>query len=268
MLLWMKAHVDGMRSLIYYVSRCLDEEALAADEGRKRVQSGRIAILTPIVKAYCAQRGFEVCSMAMQVYGGSGYIRDYPVEQLVRDCRIAAIFEGTDGIQAMDLLGRKLAMGKGKVFMDILSGIQATITEAKAQEGLTDLAEGLETAAGQLAAAARNLGARAMSAEVRTAFAHAYPFLMAFGDVIMGWMLLWRANTAAPLLEKRLAKVAPEDHARKIARDKRAAFYDGQRQTARYFIKNLLPVTLGQIETIQAGDAAAVEISEGGFGGL
>jgi alkylation response protein AidB-like acyl-CoA dehydrogenase len=268
MLIWMKAHVEGMRSLIYYVSRCLDEEALAVDEDQKNVPSGRIALLTPIVKAYCAQRGFEACSMAMQVYGGSGYIRDYPVEQLTRDCRIAAIFEGTDGIQAMDLLGRKLGMGKGEVFMDILGEIQATVTAAKAQEGLADLGEGLETAAGQLAATAQSLGARAMSVDVKTAFAHAYPFLMAFGDVIMAWMLLWRANTAAPLLKKRLAEVAPEARPGKIAKDKKAAFYDGQHQTARYFIKNLLPVTLGQMRTIQAGDAAAVKIGEAGFGGL
>jgi alkylation response protein AidB-like acyl-CoA dehydrogenase len=268
MLIWMKAHVEGMRSLVYYVSRCLDEEALAEEETRRRIHSGRIAMLTPIVKAYCAQRGFEVCTMAMQVYGGYGYIRDYPVEQLTRDCRIAAIFEGTDGIQAMDLLGRKLGMGKGKVFMDILGEIQATVTAAKAQEGLADLAEGVEAAAGQMAATAQSLGGRAMSAEVKTAFAHAYPFLMAFGDVVMAWMLLWRAATAAPLLEKRLAKVAPEDRARKIAKDKKAAFYDGQRQTARYFIENLLPLTLGQMQTIQAGDAAPLEIAEAGFGGL
>jgi hypothetical protein len=206
--------------------------------------------------------------MAMQVYGGSGYIRDYPVEQLARDCRIASIFEGTDGIQAMDLLGRKLGMDKGQVFMDILGEIQATIAEAKAQEGLADLAEGLETAAAQLAATAQNLGARAFSTEVKTAFAHAYPFLMVCGDVIMAWMLLWRAVVAAPLLEKRLAKLAPEERALKIASDKKAAFYDAQHHTARYFIKSLLPVTLGQMQSIQAGDAAAVEIGEAGFGGV
>jgi alkylation response protein AidB-like acyl-CoA dehydrogenase len=272
MLLWMKAHVDGMRSLVYYVSRCLDGEALAEDEAVKKVQNGRIALLTPIVKAYCAQRGFEVCSMAMQVYGGSGYTCDYPVEQLTRDCRIASIFEGTDGIQAMDLLGRKLGMAKGQVFMDVLGEIQATVSAAKdnaeATADLKDLAEGLEKAAGELAATAQGLGKTAMSAQVKTAFAHAHPFLMAFGDVAMAWMLLWRAATAAPLLEKRLAKVAPEARAAKIAKDKLAAFYDGQRQTARFFIKSVLPETMGRMRSIQAGDAAALEIGEAGFGGL
>jgi alkylation response protein AidB-like acyl-CoA dehydrogenase len=268
MLLWMKAHVDGMRSLVYFVSRCLDEEALAADEAEKRAQNSRIALLTPIVKAYCAQRGFEICSMAMQVYGGSGYTCDYPVEQLTRDCRIASIFEGTDGIQAMDLLGRKLGMDNGQVFMNILGEIQTTVSAAKAVAGLEDLAVGLEKAAAQLADTAQGLGKVAMSAEVRTAFAHAHPFLMAFGDVAIAWMLLWRATAAEPLLEKRLAKVAPEARAAKVAKDKLAAFYDGQRQTARFFIKSVLPETLGRMRSIQAGDDAALEISEVGFGGL
>jgi hypothetical protein len=261
-----------MRSLVYYVSRCLDEEVLAVDEAEKRIHNSRIALLTPIVKAYCAQRGFEVCSMAMQVYGGSGYTCDYPVEQLTRDCRIASIFEGTDGIQAMDLLGRKLGMAKGQVFMDVLGEIQATVSAAKdnaeATADLKELADGLQEAARQLAATAQDLGKAAMSAEVKTAFAHAHPFLMAFGDVIMGWMLLWRASTAAPLLAKRLAKVAPEARAAKIAKDKLAAFYDGQRQTARFFIKSVLPETLGRMRSIQTGDDAAVGISEAGFGGL
>ena len=72
------------------------------------------------MKTYCAQRGFDVCVEAVQVYGGYGYIKEYPVEQLVRDCKITSIYEGTDGIQAMDLLGRKLGMAKGRVFMNFL----------------------------------------------------------------------------------------------------------------------------------------------------
>ena len=268
MLLWMKAHVDGMRSLVYYVSRCQDEAALTDVEVAVSGHNDRIALLTPVVKAYCAQRGFEVCSMAMQVYGGSGYIRDYPVEQLTRDCRIASIFEGTDGIQAMDLLGRKLGMDGGRVFIQLLAEIQATVQAARAHADLAALADALEAAVRHLATTAQALGERARSAEVKSAFAHAHPFLISFGDVIMAWMLLWRANTATPLLEKRLAKVAPEARAQKINTDKKAAFYEGQRQTARFFIQNVLPETRGRMRSIQAGDAAALKISEAGFGGL
>jgi alkylation response protein AidB-like acyl-CoA dehydrogenase len=109
MLLWMKSHVEGMRSFIYYVARCFDLAECAADEKERERNDDRIALLTPLIKAYCAGRGFEVCTEAMQVHGGCGYTTDYPVEQLARDCKIASIFEGTDGIQAMDLLGASWA---------------------------------------------------------------------------------------------------------------------------------------------------------------
>ncbi|MGD9289272.1 MAG: acyl-CoA dehydrogenase family protein, partial [Desulfobacterales bacterium] len=112
MLLEMKAYVDGMRSFVYYVGQCLDKEALADTEAERVLYKGYADLLTPLVKAYCAQRGFDVCVTAVQVYGGYGYIKEYPVEQLVRDCKITSIYEGTDGIQAMDLLGRKLGMAK------------------------------------------------------------------------------------------------------------------------------------------------------------
>ena len=105
MLLEMKAYVEGMRSFVYYVGQCLEREALAASEEEKAFYKGFGDLLTPLVKAYCAQRGFDVCVQAVQVYGGYGYIKEYPVEQLVRDCKITSIYEGTDGIQAMDLLG-------------------------------------------------------------------------------------------------------------------------------------------------------------------
>ena len=122
MLLGMKAYVEGMRSFVYYVGQCLDREALAAGEAEKARYKGFGDLLTPLVKAYCAQRGFDVCVTALQVYGGYGYIKEYPVEQLVRDCKITSIYEGTDGIQAMDLLRRKLGMVNGRVFMNFPGG--------------------------------------------------------------------------------------------------------------------------------------------------
>ncbi|MBW2429008.1 MAG: acyl-CoA dehydrogenase, partial [Deltaproteobacteria bacterium] len=123
MLLQMKAYVEGMRSFVYYVGQCLEREALAAGEEERSFYKGLADLLTPLVKAYCAQRGFDVCVQAVQVYGGYGYIKEYPVEQLLRDCKITSIYEGTDGIQAMDLLGRKLGMEKGQVFINFLGEI-------------------------------------------------------------------------------------------------------------------------------------------------
>nr|WP_155320530.1 acyl-CoA dehydrogenase [Desulfosarcina alkanivorans] len=268
MLLWMKSHVEGMRSFIYYVARCFDLAECSADEGERERNDDRIALLTPLIKAYCAGRGFEVCTEAMQVHGGCGYTMDYPVEQLARDCKIASIFEGTDGIQAMDLLGRKLGMKKGAVFMDVLDEIKKTIEQANGIDSLKPLSRALETAVDQLAETAMGIGRQAMSPAFKTAFAHAHPFMMAMGDVIMGWMLLWRAAISAPRLEKRVGGLEERKKIDKLEKDKDAAFYSGQIQSARYFINSVLPITLGRLAAIRTGDDAVLEITERGFGGL
>ena len=268
MLLWMKSHVEGMRSFIYYVARCFDLAECAADEKERRRNDDRIALLTPLIKAYCAERGFEVCIEAMQVHGGCGYTMDYPVEQLARDCKIASIFEGTDGIQAMDLLGRKLGMKKGAVFMDFLDEIKTIIERAKAIDSLTPLSAALESAVEQLGETAMSIGKQAMSPEFKTAFACAHPFMMAMGDVIMAWMLLWRAVVAAPKLEKIIGGANDEKKNDLIEKDKQAAFYDGQIKGARYFIRSVLPVALGRLTAARNADDAVLKISERGFGGL
>jgi alkylation response protein AidB-like acyl-CoA dehydrogenase len=123
-LMIMKAYVEGMRSLLYYVGICDDKREIAADPEQQIKYQGIIDLLIPIVKGYITDRAFEICSHAIQVYGGYGYIKEYPLEQLLRDCRITMIYEGTNGIQAMDLLGRKLGMNKGKPIMDLLGEIQ------------------------------------------------------------------------------------------------------------------------------------------------
>lgn len=255
MLLYMKAHVEGMRSFIYYVARCFDKlENTESDEERSHYQD-LIELLTPLVKAYCAQRGFDVCIQAIQVYGGYGYTKEYPVEQLARDCKIASIYEGTDGIQAMDLLGRKIGMKKGKVFMDFLEKIQKTVFRAKTIEEIVPLAEKVEKAMNRLGETAMHLGQKAMSPELKTAFAHAFPFLEVTGDVIMAWMLLWRSSVAAQKIEKG-------------AKKKDVPFYEGQIKSAAFYINTVLPVTFGRMDSIILGDPAAVEISEASFGGL
>jgi len=268
MLLWMKAHVEGMRSFIYYVARCFDLAECADDKKERECNDDRIALLTPLIKAYCAERGFEVCIEAMQVHGGCGYTSDYPVEQLARDCKIASIFEGTDGIQAMDLLGRKIGLKKGAVFMDFIGEIKNTIDQAKATDAINPLATTLEAALEQLGETANIIGRQAVSPKYKIAFASAQPFMMAMGDVIMGWMLLWRAAVSAPKLEKIVDGMDNEKRAATLERDKNAAFYDGQIQSARYFINAVLPITVGRLAGVRTGDEAVLEITERGFGGV
>jgi hypothetical protein len=253
MLMWMKAHVEGMRSFIYYTETLFAKAALACTTEECDFNKALIELFTPLVKAYSAQRGFDITVQAMQVYGGAGYCKEYPVEQHLRDCKIASIYEGTDGIQAMDLLGRKIVGDGGKAFSDFLKQVQLTIDTAKANEGLKKMATALEIAAGRLAAAAAALSKTVKSPQVKQAFAHAFPFLEAMGDVIMGWMRLWRAQVAANALTKG-------------AKAKDQEFYKGQIKTSEFFLHTVLPCTQGKIESILQMCNAANEMEEPWFG--
>jgi len=254
MLLTMKVYVEGMRSLLYYVGFLEDLKKVASDPEDREKYQGMIDLLIPICKGYVTDRAFEVCNLGVQVYGGYGYIKEYPQEQLLRDVRITMIYEGTNGIQAMDLLGRKLGMNKGKPVMDLLGKIQTTIAGAKKQDSIREPAEKLETAINKLGEVGMHIGAQAMSPQVMNAFAFANSFMEVTGDVIMAWMLLWRASIAAGKLEKGVKK-------------KDVAFYEGQIKSAEFFVSSMLPVTLGKMDTILAGNDAVVKISEDSFGG-
>ncbi|MBU0992430.1 MAG: acyl-CoA dehydrogenase [Proteobacteria bacterium] len=250
MLLNMKAYVDGMRALIYYISNCFDQVAIAANEDIKAKYQGLIEILTPISKSYCTDKGFEVCSTGVQVYGGYGFCSEFPQEQLLRDCKITAIYEGTNGIQAMDLLGRKLGMNNGKPMMDLLGEISARIKDAK-EAGLEELAGKVEAAVGKLGEIAMHMGKTAMSEKIMDAFAEAVPFQEAAGDVIMAWLHIWRATVATKAISGAKKKDVP--------------FYQGQIKTAQYFIEQLLPVTLGKMEAIKATTSSIMEMPEEAF---
>jgi hypothetical protein len=231
---------------------------LAEDDKEKARLQGMIDILIPVCKGYVTDRAYDVCNLGVQVYGGYGYIREYPQEQLVRDCRITMIYEGTNGIQAMDLLGRKLGMDKGAVFMDLLNEITAAIKKAAKIPRLEKSAAAVEKSLNRLGEIAMHLGKTAVSKDLKLAFAYAHPFLEVVGDVIMAWMLLWRAAAAVPKLEK-LAGSADENAIRsKVAQNKDAAFYDGQLKTAEFFIHCMLPATMGKMNAIAAGNPARV----------
>lgn len=246
----MKSYVEGMRSLLYYIAFCNDRIKTLDDAVEKERLGGIIDILTPIAKGYVTDRAFDVCSSGMQVYGGYGFIEEYPQSQLMRDCRITMIYEGTNGIQAMDLLGRKIGMKKGKPVMDLFGEIQSIINQAKSSQTLAALAGDVEAVLGKLGEVLMHMGKKAMSAEVMSAFAFAHPLLDAFGDVVMAWMLLWRASVA----EKAMS-----------SSQKDAVFYQGQITSAKYFIETILPVTHGKINSIMKTSNAPIEMDEAAF---
>jgi hypothetical protein len=267
MLLLMKAYVDGMRSFVYYVAYCFDKESTAKTRAEKERYNDLIELLTPIIKAYCSERGQLVCDQAIQVHGGYGYTKEYPVEQLYRDCKITSIYEGTNGIQAMDLLGRKLGMKKGTVFIDFINEIKATVVSARKIPRLEDLASQVERALNRFSEVALQISKTASSKDMKLAFAYAHPFMEVAGDVIMAWMLLWRAAVAVPKLEKLAGGAGAETIQSKVAKNKDAAFYDGQLKAAEFFITSLLPVTIGKMNAIAAPHPAAIDIHEKSFGG-
>jgi len=251
-LLYMKSHIEGIRSLLYYVAYCEDLTVLSDSEEDKEKYQGLIDLLIPVAKGYVTDRAFDICNYGMQIYGGYGYIADYPQEQLMRDCRITQIYEGTNGIQAMDLLGRKLGMKKGKLVMDLMGEMTNTVNQAKNTEGLEDQAAKLEEALNKLGEVAMHMGKTAMSEKIMEAFAFAYPFMEVCGDVILSWMLLWRATIAKEALAGK-------------AKKKDVPFYEGLVKSSEYFAYTVLPTTQGKMNAILTTNGAAVDIDEASF---
>ncbi|MCA1788079.1 MAG: acyl-CoA dehydrogenase, partial [Desulfobacteraceae bacterium] len=191
-LLTMKTFSEGMRSLLFYVGFMEDLMTVSSNDTDKARYQGIIDVLIPVAKGYVTDRAFDMCSLGVQVFGGYGFTKEYPQEQLLRDCKITQIYEGTNGIQAMDLVGRKLGLNNGGAFMDLAAEMEKTIAAAKNEPLLTPLSDILETTLHHLQETAGKLAGDIGTDNILTAFAHAHPFLDVTGDTLMGWMLLWR----------------------------------------------------------------------------
>jgi hypothetical protein len=253
MLLTMKVYTEGMRSLLYYIAHCEDMKSLSENSEEKARYQDRIDFLIPVAKSYVTDRAVDVCNIGIQVHGGYGYTSEYPVEQLLRDVRITSIYEGTNGIQAIDLLGRKLAMKDGLLFTGLMDEIRQTAADAKKYSPIEHLADRVETAVDRLFRTAEHLSRVAEGPDAPNAFAFASSFLDVTGDVTMAWMLLWRAMLAIGKLPAASGKAD-------------ISFYQGQIKSAEFFIRSILPVTLGRIDSILDNCGAAVEISNESFG--
>ena len=252
MLLKMKSNTEAMRSILYYVGLMEDMVKVAETDEDRVKYKGIIDVLIPVAKGYITDRAFELCSDGVQVFGGYGFTKEYPQEQLLRDCKITQIYEGTNGIQAMDLLGRKLGLNKGRAFTDLLTEVTKTIEAAKGTDGLTPQAALLEKSVTKLMETAKSLGGLMGEKKIETAFAHAHPFLDVTGDVLMAWMLLWRAVIASQKLAEKPKK-------------KDVAFYNGILASAKFFTASVLPVSQGKMETIMTADNAAMDIDDSAF---
>ena len=259
MLLWMKSNVEGMRALMYYAALAVDRERTAAGEEEQDKWQGILEVLTPICKAYCSDVAFRVCENAVQVYGGYGFCAEYPVEQFLRDEKIASIYEGANGIQALDLVGRKLAMKKGRYFMNLLGEMNATVAACTGQPSLKDLAGKVQQRIDSLAELALYFGQCGREGKFLVPLTNAYPFLMLMGKVVCAWLLLWQARVAQENLEK--TSQGKELDAEFIRENREAAFYAGKLASAKYFINHVLPEADAACTAIKSEDLSVMEIA-------
>jgi hypothetical protein len=251
----------------YYTGYC--EDMAAATEGDEaKSWAGLVELLTPIVKAYCSDKAWAVAETAIQVLGGYGFCSEYRVEQCARDVKIASLYEGTNGIQAMDLLGRKLPMAGGKLFAFLMSRMDEPIKQAKSSAALKPYAERLEHGRAELTKITQHVGQQAGGKEFLLGFLNATPLLEIFGDVISGWMLLWQAAIAEKKFESLANAAGAKDEAarKKLIRDNHeAAYLAGKVQSARFMIGTQLPKVDGKVLAILSNETAALEIEEVSF---
>ena len=270
MLLWMKSNVESTRAIVYYCAHCFDMSQILDDAEKKEKWIGLAEVLTPIVKAYVSDIGFRVTELAIQVYGGYGYCSEYPVEQFMRDVKIASLYEGTNGIQALDLVGRKLSMKRGAYFMGLLGEMSTTISKFKDDPRLTDLVEATKAAVDSLVDIGMFFAKCGKEGKFMVPISNAYPFLMMMGKVVSGWLLLWEAGVAAEKLDalgkaQGVERSDPGKWADFVQSNKDAAFYTGKVASAKYFIKNVLPEVDAAVKAIKSEDLSIMEIPEGSF---
>ncbi len=251
MLLTQKAYVEGAFDLGLYAARLVDEEQTAqTDEERKNAHE-LLDLLTPIVKSWPSEFCLKANEMAIQILGGHGYTREYPVEQYYRDNRLNPIHEGTHGIQSLDLLGRKLMQNGGAGLRQLLGLIQGTCKRAGEFGSLDALRQPLEQLLARLTEVTQTLLGDLMAGKINLALANSALYLKVFGHAVIGWRWLEQAIRA----EQGLAKGNEAD----------GAFYRGKLQAARYFLTWEVPSCHHELALLAARDDTCLTMQEDWF---
>ncbi|WP_412026750.1 acyl-CoA dehydrogenase C-terminal domain-containing protein [Deinococcus yunweiensis] len=252
MLLTGKAYTEAGRAMAMWLALSIDTEHHHPDEGKRQEAADLVALLTPIAKAFMTDNGFNVAVQSQQVFGGHGYIQEWGMEQFVRDARIGQIYEGTNGIQSLDLLGRKVLMDGGKKLQKLAATLQEFVDEHEGDEHIGDYATQLGKAAQQLGSLTMVIGQKAMqeggASEVNAA---AVDYLRFFGHVVYGY--LWA----------RMAKIAQDNI---DAGNDRDGFYLAKVQTAKFYFARLFPETKALAATIKAGNESLAVDDRAVFG--
>ncbi len=237
MLMEAKALTEGLRALCLWGALQVDLEHAAPVDADRQMAADLIGLLTPVIKGYGTDKGYEIATNAQQVYGGHGYIAEWGMEQYVRDARIAMIYEGTNGVQAMDLVGRKLAQNGGRAVQAFFALVASEVETAKHDAATADFATRLEKALGDLQASTMWFMANGMTNPDNVG-AGAYSYMTLMGHVAVGLMWLRMAVAATRL---------------KAAGEGDAAFLDAKLVTARFFAERVLPDTGALRRKIEGG---------------
>ncbi|MCG8518045.1 MAG: acyl-CoA dehydrogenase C-terminal domain-containing protein [Pseudomonadales bacterium] len=235
MLMTMKGYVEGGRAFSTYVAQWLDIAKYAEDDDQRKHAEGMVALLTPVAKAFLTDRGLDTCILGQQVFGGHGFIREWGQEQLVRDCRITQIYEGTNGIQALDLMGRKVVGSQGKLFelfaADVAKFVQNNSDDAALRPYLESLSAALER----------------LSDVTEAVIAQAAENPNAIGAASVDYLDLFGLTAVAYMWTKMVKVAAPK------AEGDTSGFYTGKLKSARFYFDRLLPKTVSLAEGIRSG---------------
>ncbi len=244
MLLTMRALTEGCRALSVWVAQQIDLASRSPDMDERRAAEALVTLLTPVVKAFFTDCGFEVANLGVQVFGGHGYICEQGMEQLVRDARIGQIYEGTNGVQAMDLAGRKLPMSNGALIDSFLQPVQLFLEAEESDGDMAEFTGPLAGAVERLRSTAQMLIQRSAGDPAETG-AGAVDFLQLFGYTALAFM--WA----------RMAQIGLSQ-----GNGEERLFYDAKVRTARFYMQRILPRIEAHYRAIEAGAACMMEFDD------
>ncbi|MEM0985753.1 MAG: acyl-CoA dehydrogenase C-terminal domain-containing protein [Pseudomonadota bacterium] len=241
MLMDQKAFIEGGRAFAYWTALYGDLLHKSPDEKVREKADDYMALMTPVVKGFLTDRGFKACNDGLQVHGGSGFTKEWGLEQFVRDCRISLIYEGTNGIQALDLVGRKLAQNNGRAIFTFFAEIDDYIAEHQGNEDMAPFIEGLKSAKAQLSDATSWLMQNGM-ANFDNAAAASTDYMQLFGLAALTYM--WARMAEVSLTKK----------------DTGDPFYADKLVTGRYYIERILPEAASHLAKLKTGSEAMMAL--------
>jgi len=246
MLMDQKSFIEGARAMVCWAATLIDQARRQDDAEAEAL----VSLLTPVLKGFLTEQGFQMTVQAQQVFGGHGYIEESGVSQFVRDARITMIYEGTNGIQALDLVGRKLGLNGGKTVMGLFETVKAFLKDNQDDDALkADFLDPLKTASKDLQSAAMYFMQNGIK-DPNNALSGATDFMMMFGHVTLGFMWAQMAKVSSDALAG-----DPAD----------AAFHQTKLATGRYYMARQLPATAMHLARIQSGAAPLMALSEDQF---